>query len=107
MTTVRLSLPPQVIDELDLPPEGLRGANDFLVAIEGLNVSASIVTLSALKPRAVALVNALRSWRRQTPGEPVVLTVSGPGVELRIKLPRNVQTSEVLAQIQPLMNRPT
>jgi hypothetical protein len=107
MTTVRLSLPNEVLDELDLPYEGLRGGPDDLsIGIEGINVAASLVTLATLRPQLSALARAVRRWRRRDGRDTVVLTVRGHGLDLRLDLPANVQTADILAALQRLLNGP-
>jgi hypothetical protein len=103
MTTVQLSLPDEVVRELSLPYEGVRGPYDLAIAIEGIDVVASIVTLAQLRPQLATLANALRRWRRADGQRPAVLTVDGPDIKLRLELPPNVQTTDVLAALQSLM----
>ncbi|MFG1605654.1 hypothetical protein [Actinoplanes sp. NPDC049265] len=95
---------------MDLPYDGVRDAGAVVIAIEGVNVAASIVTLVTLKQYAPRLAAALRQWRLHQPrkpaGEPTTLTVRGPGVSLSIDLPPNVSTQQLLTQLAPLLDRP-
>jgi hypothetical protein len=49
VTTVTLMLPEEVIRELELSADAFRGSPDALLAIEGVNAAASIITLSTLR----------------------------------------------------------
>lgn len=104
MTIVRLQLPPEVIEELDLPYEGVRDVSVVHLAIEGISVVANLATLAALQPQAAALVAAVRRWRLKDPRPSVTLTVKGPGLDLKIDLPRNVSTAHLLDQLRPLLD---
>lgn len=105
MKTVLLKLPQEVIDDLDIPYEGVRGGHDIVVAIEAIDVTASVVTLAALVPRLANLVNAIRRWRLHDRQGNAVMTVKGPGLELRIDLPPNIQSAEILSQLRPLLEQ--
>ncbi|MEV6631519.1 hypothetical protein AB0M54_12290 [Actinoplanes sp. NPDC051470] len=91
-----------------LPYEGVRDAAGIVIAIEGVNVAASIVTLATLKQYAPRLASSLRQWRLRQPrraaGEPTTLTVRGPGLSLTVDLPPNVSTQQLLTQLAPLLD---
>jgi hypothetical protein len=105
-----LSLPEEVLRETELPYDGVRDAGAIVIAIEGVNVAASIVTLATLKQYAPRLAASLRQWRLRQPrrpaGEPTTLTVRGPGIGLSIDLPPNVSTQQLLTQLAPLLDPP-
>jgi hypothetical protein len=105
---VRLNLPEQVLRETELPYDGVRDPGAVVVAIQGVDVAASIVTLATLKQYAPRLAASLRQWRlrqpRQPAGLPTTLTVRGPGLELSIDLPPNVSTQHLLTQLAPLLD---
>jgi hypothetical protein len=106
MSTVELLLPADVLAELDLPQEGARGGNELSVAIDTMNVAASIVTLAALRHSVTAVAAAIRRWRlRQPPSTPCRLHVKGRGIDLKIDLPPNVQTAQVIEAIQDLIQK--
>ena len=63
MTSVSLQVPQEIVDELAMPYEGVRGGQGIIVAIEGINVAASVVTLATLRPYARRFVEAIRHWR--------------------------------------------
>lgn len=102
MTTVRLLLPADVIEELDLSYEGVRDVSAITVAVGAVSVMANLATLATLQPQLGALVTAIRNWRLRDPRPSVTLTVKGPGIDLKVDLPRNVSKAQFLAQIQPL-----
>ena len=102
MTTVQLQLPSEIVEELDLPYEGIRDAQGILVAIDGINVAASLITLATLRPRAEQLVRAIQRWRRGVPKESMTLVVKGRGIDLKIELPRNVGSAELLDGLRPV-----
>jgi hypothetical protein len=108
VTNVLLHLPPEVIAEADLPYEGLRDTSGITLALDGINVAASVVTLATLRLNAGNLVRAIRSWRlKSPPGRRMTLTVRGDGIELRLDLPPNVSVGDLLEQLQPLLNDDT
>ncbi|MGC5663994.1 hypothetical protein ACN261_26805 [Micromonospora sp. WMMD723] len=102
MTSVKLLLPADVFDEIDLPYEGVRDLSALTLAIEGTAVLANLATLAGLQPQLGALVGAIRNWRLRDERATVVLTVEGPGVDLRLDLPRNVSTAVLLKHLEPL-----
>ncbi|MFY1623061.1 hypothetical protein ACN268_07625 [Micromonospora sp. WMMD735] len=102
MTSVKLLLPADVFDEIDLPYEGVRDLSALTLAIEGTAVLANLATLAGLQPQLGALVGAIRNWRLRDERATVVLTVKGPGVDLRLDLPRNVSTAVLLKHLEPL-----
>ncbi|GAA3287974.1 hypothetical protein Dvina_15660 [Dactylosporangium vinaceum] len=105
MTNVLLHLPPEVVADAELPYEGLRDTNGITLALDGINVAASIVTLATLRLNARNLARAIRNWRlKSPPGRRMTLTVRGEGVELHLDLPPNVSVGDLLEQLQPLVN---
>ncbi|MEH1055561.1 hypothetical protein V6U89_10170 [Micromonospora sp. CPCC 206171] len=104
MTSIKLLLPPEVLDEVALPYEGIRDMSALTLAIEGVAVAANLATLAALQPQMENLVAAIRNWRLREPQQSVTLTVKGPGIDLKIDLPRNVRRSELLDQLRPLLD---
>ncbi|MBM0236139.1 hypothetical protein JNW88_01610 [Micromonospora sp. ATA32] len=102
MTSVKLLLPPDVIEELNLPYEGVRDISAITLAVEGVSVMANLATLATLQPQVSALVTAIRNWRLRDPQPSVTLTVKGPGLDLKIDLPRNVSKAQLLDQLRPL-----
>ncbi|MFG3698066.1 hypothetical protein ACGF5C_09125 [Micromonospora sp. NPDC047620] len=103
MTSIKLMLPAEVFDELDLPYEGVRDVSAVTLAIEGVSVLANLATLATLQPQLGALVAGIRNWRLRDPRPSVVLTVKGPGIDLKIDLPRNVSRAYLLDQLRPLL----
>lgn len=105
MSSVTLMLPPEVIEELRLPHDGVRDADGIVMAVEGLNVAASLATLAMLLPQARQLAQALRRWRlRQPRDEVLTLTVTGKSIAMRIDLPPNVHVDHLLDQLRPLLD---
>lgn len=103
-------MPEEVLREVELPYEGVRDVEGVIVAIEGINVAASVVTLATLKQYAPRLAASIRQWRLRRPrragAEPIKLTVRGPGISLSIDLPPNVSTQQLLSQLGPLLESP-
>jgi hypothetical protein len=83
----------------------VRDLAGIVLAIEGINFTASVVTLATLKQYAPAFVAALRRWRLRQDGKSMVLTVKGDGIDLTIDLPPNVSTQQLLHQLGPLLER--
>ena len=102
MTAVKLLLPVEVVEELNLPYEGVRDASAITVAVDAVSVMANLATLATLQPQLGALVTAIRNWRLRDPRPSVTLTVKGPGLDLKVDLPRNVSKAQLLDQLRPL-----
>ena len=92
------------MQEAGIPYEGLRDIQGVVLAIEGINVTASIVTLVALKQYAPQLAAAIRRWRLKQGRSPRTLTIQGDGIDLKIDLPPNVSTQQLLRQLAPLLD---
>jgi hypothetical protein len=104
MTNVKLYLPPEILAEADVPYEGVRDLDGIVLAIDGINVAASVITLATLRFRARSLVAAIRRWRLSAGHErPITLTVKGANIDLKIDLPPNVSSGELLDQLRPLL----
>ena len=103
-------MPEEILREAELPSEGAHDAEGFVVAIAGVDVAASIVTLATLKQFTPRLASAIRQWRLNRPrragDEPVTLTVQGPGISLSVDLPPNVNTLDLLTRLAPLLEGP-
>jgi len=82
----------------------VRDLQGIVFAIEGINFTASIVTLVTLRQYAPNLVAAIRRWRLNQSKGAVVLTVKGGGLDMRVDLPPNVSTRELLQQLSPLLD---
>ncbi|MEV4711538.1 hypothetical protein [Micromonospora sp. NPDC049374] len=105
MSVVKLLLPAEVLDEVDLPYEGVRGVGVVItLAMEGVAVMANLATLASVQPQLGALVTAIRNWRLRDERQVVVLTAKGPGIDIRLDLPRNVDTAMLLDCLQPLFD---
>jgi hypothetical protein len=100
-------LPEEIVQDARIPYEGLRDAQGVVLAIEGINVTASIVTLVGLKQYAPQLAAAIRHWRLKQDPSPRTLTVRGDGIDLKIDLPPNVSTQQLLRQLAPLFDEET
>lgn len=106
VTQIQLLLPDEVQAELILPDPDGRDADLVVLSVEGLTVAASVVTLAALRPQFGALAAALRKWVLRRPaGPPPRLTVQGRGLDLRVDLSPNVSRAEIIAALQPLLER--
>ncbi len=91
--------------EAAIPYEGVRDLHGIVFAIEGINFTASIVTLVTLKQYAPALAAAIRRWRLRQDTKPMTLAVKGDGIDLTIELPPNVSTQQLLRQLAPLLDK--
>ena len=92
------------MQETSIPYEGVRDLQGVVVAIDGINFAASLVTLAALKQYAPALAGAIRRWRLRQDTKPMTLTVKGESIDLTIDLPPNVSTQQLLEQLAPLLD---
>lgn len=104
MKTVQLNLPAEILQDTKIPYEGVRDLQGIVVAVEGINFTASIVTLVALKQYAPALAGAIRRWRLRQSARSMTLTVKGEGINLTIDLPPNVGAQQILEQLAPLLD---
>ena len=86
-----------------VPYEGLRDAQGVVLAIEGINFTASVITLVTLKQYAPQLAAAIRRWRLKQGPKPQILTVKGNGIDLKIELAPNVSKQQLLQQLAPLL----
>ena len=98
-------MPAEIIQEAAIPYEGVRDLHGIVVAIDSINLTASIVTLATLKQYAPALAAAIRRWRLHRDTKPMTLTVKGDGIDLTIELPPNVSSRQLLRQLAPLLDR--
>lgn len=98
-------MPAEIVEEAGIPYEGVRDLQGIVVAIEGVNLTASMITLITLKQYAPALAAAIRRWRLRQDTTPMTLTVKGEGVDLRIDLPPNIDTGDLLRRLAPLLDR--
>jgi len=105
MTSVQLALPDEVISQVDLGAEAFRDVSALVIAIDCVDVTASIITLASLRQQLPELARAIRSWvtRRPRDAKPAHLLVKGADFEIRLKLPPNVQTSQVIDAISKLL----
>ena len=103
MTAVMMRVPEEIVREAGIPREGLRDTHGIIFAIEGINFTASVITLVTLRQYAPALASAIRRWRFDQERSPIVLTVKGDGLDLRVELPPNVSTRELLTRLAPLL----
>jgi len=83
----------------------VREASGITLAIDGINLTASIVTLAANKQYAPRLVAAVRRWRLHQDKDSITLTVKGGGIDMTIDLPPNISTQRLLEQLTPLLEK--
>ena len=96
-------MPEEIVRDAGLPYEGLRDVSAIELAIEGINFTASVVTLATVQTYAPQLAAAIRRWRLKQDRTPRVLTVKGDGMELTIDLPPNVSKQQILERLGPLL----
>ncbi|MCK9893624.1 ABC transporter substrate-binding protein [Frankia sp. AgB32] len=103
---VELCLPEDVIAELELGESGTRGAPELMIAVEGLNLFASFITVAGLAGQLPTLARALRRWvgRQPATGQPIRLLVKGPGTNMELDLPPNVDTARIVAALSRLLS---
>ena len=98
MSAVDLQLPEEIVADLALEAESVRGADDISVFIEGLGAASSFVTLASLRGTVLDVARRIRSWRgdHHQHGEPdPVLTVDGPGLHVEVPLTPNVSAQTI------------
>ena len=101
MTAVRLELPPEVTAGLDL--QTARDLGTAVAVIDGVAVVANVVTVASLVPHLRTLAAAIRAWATgRAAQKPVVLTVRGPGLDIRVDLDPNVPASKILHALERL-----
>ena len=106
MTGIRLELPDEVVSQIDLGAESFRDIPSLIIAIDCMDVTASIVTLASLREQLPALARVIRSWVTGRPrnAEPTSLLVKGPDLDIKLELPPNVQTSQIIDAIGKLLD---
>ncbi|BCJ51774.1 hypothetical protein Asp14428_32490 [Actinoplanes sp. NBRC 14428] len=105
MTSVQLALPDEILQEVNFPYDGVRDASGITLAVEGVNLTASIVTLAAIKQYAPRLASAIRRWRLHQDKDSIRLTVKGGGIDMTVDLPPNINTQRLLEQLTPLLEK--
>jgi hypothetical protein len=93
------------VQQAEIPYEGLRDLSGIALAIDGVNFTASVITLATLKRYAPSLVAAIRRWRLNQSARSMTLTVKGEGIDIKVDLPANVDTQQLLRQLEPLVKR--
>lgn len=106
MTNVQLALPDEIISQIDFGTQSFRDVSGMVIAIDSLDVTASIITLTSLRKQLPKLARAIRSWvtRRPRDAEPIHLIVKGVDFEIKLELPPNVQTSQIIEAIGKLLD---
>ena len=105
MTSVQLAFPDEILHEANFPYDGVRDASGITLAIDGINLTASIVTLATIKQYAPQLASAIRRWRLHQDRDSITLTVKGSGIDMTVDLPRNISTQRLLEQLTPLLKK--
>src|SRR6266498_2175718 len=82
MTSVQLALPDEILQEVNFPYDGVRDASGITLAIDGINLTASIVTLAAIKQYAPRLASAIRRWLLHQNKDSIILTVKGGEIDM-------------------------
>ncbi len=105
MTSIQLLLPQEILDEADLPYEGVRDVSNTRIAIDSLSVASSIITLTTLRAYLVPLADAIKRWRSSTDHrDTVMLTVKSDRIDLKVPLKANVRRVEILDALRPLLD---
>lgn len=105
MTNIQLELPDEIISQMNLGTDSFRDVSALTVAIDCVDVTAGIVTLASLREQLPEFARSLRAWvtRRPRDAEPVHMLVKGNNFELRLELPPNVQTSQIIDAVNKLL----
>jgi hypothetical protein len=99
VTTVRLELPSEVLDGLEL--ETARDLGAVVAVIHGVDVVANVVTVASLVPHLRALALAIRGWAAgRSGGRPIVLTIRGKDLDIRVDLSPNVPIAKILKALE-------
>lgn len=103
---VELKLPKDVITELDLGGIRTRGAPELILAVEGVNLLASTITVAGLAGQLPTLARALRRWVSRQPAEshPIQLLVKGPDIDIKLELSPNVDTARIVTALTQLLS---
>lgn len=105
MKVVKLILPYEVTEQLGLEAESLRDVPSLLLAIDGLDVAASITTLASLRDHLPQVAERLRAWimRRPSDSRATRLLVKGDNVDIAVVLPPNVGTASIMEAVAKLL----
>jgi hypothetical protein len=105
MTCIQLAFPDEIVSQIDLGTETVRDISTLVIAIDSLDVTASIITLTGLRQQLPEIARAIRSWvlRRPREAEPAHLLVKGSDFEISLELPPNVHTSQIVDAISQLL----
>lgn len=107
MQIVEFRLPAEVTAELPRD-EGIRGAGDVQILIEGLDVVSGLITVAGLRSALPALARRIRAWRGEQAEQAgsaeladghdaaPVLVVQAPGVRVELPLPPNVSAQDIV-----------
>lgn len=106
MTGVQLELPDEIISQINVGNDSFRDVAGLVIAIDSLDVAASTITLVGLRQQLPDLARAIRSWVKGRPrdAEPARLLVKNADFEMKIDLPPNVQTAQIIAAISELLS---
>jgi hypothetical protein len=102
---IRLELPKEIANQLDLGSESYRDISALAIAMDCLDVTASVITVTSLRQQLPELASSIRSWitRRPRDAEPVRMQVKGNDFQFSLELPRNVQTAQIIGAIEKLL----
>jgi hypothetical protein len=105
MTGIQLALPDEITSQIECGREAFRDVSALTVAIDSLDVAASIITVVGLRQQLPDLARAIRSWVKGRPrdAEPAHLLVKGADFEVKLALPANVQTAQIIDAINGLL----
>jgi hypothetical protein len=105
MTGVQLELPDEIISQINVSGDSFRDVAGLAIAIDSLDVAASVITVVSLRQQLPDLARAIRSWVMGRPrdAEPARLLVKNADFEMKIDLPPNVQTAQIVDAISGLL----
>jgi hypothetical protein len=105
MTSIQLALPDEITSQIECGREAFRDVSTLIIAIDSLDVAASVITVVGLRQQLPNLARAIRSWVTGRPrdAEPAHLLVKGSDFEVKLVLPPNVQTAQIIDAINGLL----
>jgi hypothetical protein len=105
MKVVKLVLPYEVTEQLGLEAEFPRDVPSLLLAVDGLDMAASITTLASLRDHLPQVAERLRAWVMRRPSESGVtrLLIKGDNVDIAVVLPPNVGTASIMETVAKLL----
>jgi len=102
VTRVELGLPQDVIDDLDLTDDSLRGGDLVSIVMEGVETASVVTSVAALAAQLIAFASSIRRWagRHRSPAR---LSLRGRHVSLVVDITPNVSTARIMEAVTHLI----